>query len=189
MPLVLWLMGLGIEVTWIPPKKPQYNGTVERAQGVLQQWAEPKHWPDEVEGQRRLDWAITMQREGYRGADGKTRAERFPQLAMNPRAYRPEREEEEWCLAEVDRQLATISLVRRVGKMGQITLYGWAYTVGRRYARQNVGVRWDAQTREWCVYDERGREIQRLKPKQLDAQAIRALQVAYVKPSRQRQTS
>jgi len=36
-------------------------------------WAAPKRGPDEVEGQRRLDGTIAIQREGDRGADGKTR--------------------------------------------------------------------------------------------------------------------
>jgi len=52
------------------------------------------------------------------------RAERFPQLVMNPCSDRPEREEEEWCLAEVDRQPATISFVWQVGQTGQIPLMG-----------------------------------------------------------------
>ena len=97
-PLALWLMGLGIEVTWIPARKPQYNGVVERSQGVLQQWAEPETWRDVEEGQARLRWAIQMQRAGYRGQDGKTRVERFPGLGENPRRYRREEEEQMWCV-------------------------------------------------------------------------------------------
>ncbi len=184
--LALWWMGLGIEVVWIPPGKPQYNGVVERAQGVLQQWAEPHTWQDFQSGQARLAWAVEMQREGYRGKDGKTRLERYPELRTAGRPYRPEEEAAIWSLAEVDRRLATGSWKRKVGKTGQISLYNWAYSVGRQYARQQVFLRWDAQKREWQVRDERGDLIKTLKPKQFDAQAICNLNIAYVKPSRRK---
>jgi hypothetical protein len=186
MALALWLMGLGIEVTWIPPRRPQRNGVVERTQGVLQQWAEPKRWKSIEEGQKRLDWAVAMQREEYRGRDGKTRRERFPELGTNPRRYTSEAESEEWSLGEVDRRLATGTWGRRVGKTGQIYLYGWAYTVGRACARQHVFVSWNGESRRWRVRDAHGQEIKMLDPKHFDAEAICSLEVTYVKPSRER---
>ncbi|RLC89385.1 MAG: hypothetical protein DRI79_07060 [Chloroflexi bacterium] len=184
--LALWLMGLGIEVVWIPPGKPQYNGVVERAQGVLQQWAEPKEWRDEEEGQERLDWAVQMQRAGYRGGDGKTRMERFPQLRTNPRRYLSETEEEQWSLEEMDKRLATGQRVRKVGRTEQIYLYNRPYGVGREYARQTVFVRRDAMERVWRVTDESGQEIKVLKPKQFDRETIRSPDIAYVKPSKRK---
>ena len=186
MQLALWLMGLGIDMVWIPLRKPQKNGVVERAQGVLQQWAEPERWGSVEEGQERLQWAIQMQRAVYRGSDGKTRLERFPELPANARRYLPEAEAEMWSLAEVDRRLATGRWVRRVGKTGQIDLYNWAYSVGKQYARQQVYVRWDARERVWRVWNAEGEEIKRLVPKQFDAEAIRTLNVTYVKPSRRK---
>jgi transposase InsO family protein len=33
-PLALWLIGLGLELAWIPPRRPQRNGVVERSHGV-----------------------------------------------------------------------------------------------------------------------------------------------------------
>ena len=39
--LALWLLGLGVRMAWIPPCEPQYNGKVERSNGVTKQWAEP----------------------------------------------------------------------------------------------------------------------------------------------------
>lgn len=183
-PLALWLMGLGVEVVWIPPRKPQVNGVVERAQGVLQRWAEPRKWSDLQEGQKGLEWAIWMQREGYRGADGKTRMERFPGLRVPRAVYRPGREEEEWSLQAMDQRLATGRWMRKVNKKGQISLYNWAYSVGQKYARQKVFVRWDAGERVWRVEDERGEEIKRLTPRRFDAEAIRSLSIACVKPSR-----
>ena len=40
--LALWLIGLGIEVIWNPPRCPQANGVVERSQGTGKRWAEPE---------------------------------------------------------------------------------------------------------------------------------------------------
>ncbi len=185
--LVLWWWGLGIEVTWIPPRKPQRNGVVERSQGVLQQWAEPERWESFEEGVERLAWAVQMQREGFRGADGKTRMERYPALRSNPRTYRREQEEEHWSLEEVDRHLASWGALQRwVGKTGQITLYNRPYSVGRQHAGKAVWVKWDRDERVWVVRDREGTEIRKIVPQQFDAQAIRMLRVTYIKPSRKR---
>ena len=185
--LALWWWGLGIEVKWIPPRKPHRNGVVERSQGVLQQWAEPERWESFEEGVERLAWAVRMQREGYRGADGKTRIERYPELRSNPRTYRREKEEEIWSLEEVDRRLANWRTLRRwVGKTGQITLYNRAYSVGREHAGKEVWVKWDRSERVWVVRDRGGTELCRISPKQFDAQSIRMLRVMYIKPSRRR---
>lgn len=184
--MALWWMGFGIDVVWIPPNKPQRNGVVERSQGVLQQWSEPKKWKDIETGQERLEWAIKMQREKYRGEDGRTRLERFPELTANARKYCAAEEEKRWSLSEVDKRLATGQWTRKVGKNGQITLYNRAYSVGRRYARQEVWVNWDAQKRIWVVKDERGKVIREIAPKCFDAKAIRSMKVSYVKPSRRK---
>src|ERR671934_175688 len=36
--LALWLLGLGIELHWNPPRQPQRNGVVERSQGTGKRW-------------------------------------------------------------------------------------------------------------------------------------------------------
>ena len=40
--LALWLIGLGIEMIWNTPRRPQENGVVERSQGTAKRWAEPR---------------------------------------------------------------------------------------------------------------------------------------------------
>jgi hypothetical protein len=39
--LALWLIGLGVDMPWNHPNRPQENGVVERSQGTGQCWAEP----------------------------------------------------------------------------------------------------------------------------------------------------
>ena len=65
-PFALWLIGLGIEVIWNPPRRPQDNGVVERSQGVASNWAEPDRCRNAAELQRRLNEEDRVQRESYR---------------------------------------------------------------------------------------------------------------------------
>src|SRR5262249_60933218 len=53
-PLALWLIGLGLGVSWIPPRTPQDNGVVERSQGVAFNWAEPDRCHSVEQLQRRV---------------------------------------------------------------------------------------------------------------------------------------
>src|SRR5688500_11212947 len=39
--LALWLIGLGVDLWWNPPRRPQDNGVVERSQGTGKRWGEP----------------------------------------------------------------------------------------------------------------------------------------------------
>ncbi len=176
--LALWWWGLGIEVVWNPPRKPQWNGIVERSQGVLQQWAEPEKWHTLEEAREKLAWAVEMQRERYKGADGKTRLERYPELLHNERRYRKQEELRTWDLSQVDKWLTQRVWERKVGKNGQISLYNYAYSVGRQYAREKVHLQWDKERREWLVRDQRGQQIKTIKPKHFDAEAIWSLNIS-----------
>ena len=50
--LGLWLLGLGIELVYNPPRQPQQNGVVERSQEVGQRWADPACCSDALAGGR-----------------------------------------------------------------------------------------------------------------------------------------
>src|SRR5262249_59416637 len=39
--LACWPIGLGIELVWNPPRRPQANGAIERSQGEPKDWAAP----------------------------------------------------------------------------------------------------------------------------------------------------
>jgi hypothetical protein len=83
--LALWLIGLGVGVIWNDPCCPEENGTVERTQGVTQQWAEPQRCPGRAQLAPRLEWAVRMQREAYPALRGRTRLEAHPELARRRR--------------------------------------------------------------------------------------------------------
>jgi transposase InsO family protein len=44
--LALWLIGVGVDMIWNHPRRPQENGVIERFNGVLEQWGEPEQCPN-----------------------------------------------------------------------------------------------------------------------------------------------
>jgi hypothetical protein len=176
--LVLWLIGLGVKVVFNPPRHCTDNGVVERDHGVLVQWAEPQRAADAQDCQRRLEWAITFQRDSYPVQHGQSRRNRYPALTSNQRSYSRQTEAEHWSLDRVDAYVAQLVFYRRVDKVGRISLMSTAYLVGRPYARQDVTVQFDCDTREWVIRDDRGNELIRHETQELTTECIQHLQLA-----------
>lgn len=64
--LALWLLGLGADLVWRPPRHKHGNAVVERAHGVCQRWVEPGACRGAAELQTRLDYFSTSpQRTNY----------------------------------------------------------------------------------------------------------------------------
>jgi hypothetical protein len=97
--LALWLLGLGVRMAWIPPCEPQYNGKVERGNGVTQQWAEPSSCTSRSALQGNLDRECLIQREKYPSIAGRPRIEAFPELVRIERPYRVDSEGTLWDLS------------------------------------------------------------------------------------------
>jgi hypothetical protein len=70
---------------------------------------------------------------------------------------------------------------RRVSKVGRISLYNRDYPVGRRYARQDVHVRFDPIQRQWVIRNEAGEEIARHSAEELAPERIESLSVSHKK--------
>jgi hypothetical protein len=180
--LALWLLGLGVEVIWNRPRHPQENGTVERDQGVTQQWVEPAHCRDPQDLARRLEWAARIQRESYPAVQGRSRLAAYPALRTPVRPYERSCEDALWDVGPVERYWAGGLWRRLVCSTGQISLYDHRYSVGRPYAGQEVSVRYDAATRQWVVLDHRGVEVRRHPATQITRERIVSLTVARLKP-------
>jgi hypothetical protein len=188
-PLALWLWGLGCELVWNRPARPQQNGKVERYHGLLDTWGEPGDCADWAAWEQRLAWLVKLQREVYPAVDGKTsRLAAHPDLRTNPRVYGPE-VEAAWSLARVYTHLGQGHWRRKVGRKGQITLYHRPQSVGTAYAGQQVYVGFDPAAGTWVIQDARGQEISRRPAPELGQAAILALDVSHVKAheSRKRQ--
>jgi hypothetical protein len=173
-------------MAWIPPREPQYNGKVERSNGVAQQWAEPSSCRSRSALQARLDRECLMQRERYPSIAGRPRIEAFPELRRVERPYDADYEGTLWDLSRVDRFLGDQVLYRRANAKGAIWLYGWGRGLGRPHRHKEVCVRFDRSSREWAVTDHQGRELKRLPAEELSRERILALEVGRKRPHRQK---
>jgi len=187
----LWLIGLGIQMIWNHPHCPKENAKVERCNGLIGSWGDPATCADEAAWRCHMAHVVTVQREQYRPAgSGSTRQERFPQLATNARRYRADEEAEQFDLERVKQYLAPGRWPRLVSKIGQITLYGKAYRVGRAWSGEQVWLRFDAVTTAWVIEDRTGKELVRHAAEQITVERIRHLRVAQPRPpsKKKRQT-
>src|SRR5262249_23300792 len=87
------LTGVGTEMIWSPPRRPQANGVGERSPGVEKNWAEPWTCADANELPRRAEETDRRQREAYAGPGEQPRGQEFPGLAHAGRTYRPDLED------------------------------------------------------------------------------------------------
>jgi hypothetical protein len=184
--LALWLIGLGIEMGWIPPGQPQKNGTCERGNGVMQQWAEPAFCRTRRELQARRDREGLIQRQQYPAIGGMSRMEAYPALRHSGRPYDPAGEDAMWDLARVDRFLASGVYHRRANARGAIWLYGWGRGLGRAHRGKEVYIRFDPSARQWVVSDHQGQELKRLEAEELSRKRILSLTVGHQRPDRKR---
>lgn len=177
--LALWLIGLGIEMIWNPPRQPQKNGVIERSQGTGKRWAEPDHCrtPDELQG--RLDELDAIHRNEYPICEGKPRMTLFPDLRHSGRSYDVQQEAGTWNWNRVADHLKTYVIPHTVDSSGQVTIYRRNHYIGKAYEGQTVYNSFDPTACEWIFRDTRGNQIRTRQASELTAPSIRALQVTH----------
>jgi hypothetical protein len=176
--LALWLIGLGVAPIWNPPAQPTCNPKVERSNGLTQQWGELRTCADCAEAARRLEWVCRVQREEYPALRGRTRIEVFPTLRVPRHAYQPQQEVAMWALDRVDASLGGGRWVRRADCNGRISIYGHGRSVGRRWARQDMVVRFDTSSRCWSISSSEGEVVKVVPAEELTRETICALAVS-----------
>jgi hypothetical protein len=174
-PLALWLIGLGIDLHWNPPRRPQDNGVVERSQGLAQAWAEPGRCRSVAELQRRLDAEDHLQRAAYPYRGGRSRLQVWPALRHSGRPYGAAWEAAHWDWPRVCAELAGYAVTRRVDGSGKIGLYSGKLYVGLVNRRREVVVQLDADSRAWLITDATGRELCRRPLQEFTAEGLRHL--------------
>lgn len=158
--LALWLIGLGIEMIWNPPRQPRKNAVVERFQGVGKQWCEPATCSSANALQRRLDAMDQLQREAYPyRRSGRSRLETFPELRHSRRPYSAAWEKKHWSFSLATEHLAGYVAVRRVNSSGDVSLYDRHYYVGQQHAGREVYVSYDPSAGEWVFADAHGHQL------------------------------
>jgi len=177
--LALWLIGLGVDMIWNPPRRPQDNGVVERSQGTGKRWGEPHTCRDADELQHRLDNLDRIQREVYPSIHGRSRQEAFPQLQQRPRTFSPGWEKRAWSLALVLDHLADYSVPRRVDRKGQVSVYNRNHYVGKHYCGQTLYVTLDPVDGEWVFATPEGVQLRRKGAAEITRERIVKLQVSH----------
>lgn len=175
--LALWWIGLGIDPIWNHPHSPRENAKIERFNGLIESWGDPKRCPDLVAWQARVAWVARVQREVYPSVGNQTRLEANPALSEVGRPYEREREAQQWQLERVQQYLSRSAWSRRVDKVGRISLYNRAYPVGREHRGKEVWVRFDAANHAWVITTEGGEELRRHPADEISAQRICSLDV------------
>jgi hypothetical protein len=176
--LALWLIGLGIDMIWNDPCRPQQNGVVERSQGTAKRWAEPQACQSVAELQARLDADDQLQRERYPLARGQSRWALFPGLAHSGRPYQETDEATAWSLERVCEHLAGYAVPRRVDSQGKVSVYHRNLYVGSVHGGKDVWVQFDPEQVQWLLSDSAGCQLRSVPAPEISAEAIRRLQLA-----------
>jgi len=170
--LALWVVGLGVNVIYNRPRQSTDNGVVERAHGVAFNWVEVQLCHTTQQLQQRLNQVIHLQREVYAPSGDLPRSQRYPALYTNDRTYHPDQEATTWSYQRVAQWLAHRIFVRRVDKVGRISLFSQTYSVGRQYRGQDVTIRFDSTHYHWLIFDQQGRRLHAYAPKDVTPENI-----------------
>jgi hypothetical protein len=181
--LALWLAGLGVRLLFNPPRRPRYNGVVERSHGVTKGWAEVASCHSVCELQARVDDLDGIQRQEYRVRNGKSRWELFEGLRLKARDYSPRWERCNWREDLARQYLAGQVAMRQVDCQGKAKVYARGYHVGVIHKHQTCSVQYDPEANEWVFGSPDGAQWCRHSAEQITAARIRSLNVS-AKPSR-----
>lgn len=175
--LALWLIGLGVEMIWIPPRQPQKTGVVERCQGVGKNWTEPRTCDGPQQLQQRLNHMDHVQREKYPHLERKSRMQAYPQLAWSRRAYDRAWEAKHWSMKKVLDHLSGYLVTRRVDNGGTISIYNRNYYVGQHHKRKEIYVYLDPLQITWVASDPGGEQLRVYPAEQISKERIMRLDV------------
>jgi hypothetical protein len=148
-PLHLWLLALGVQLSFGRPNQPRDQAVTERSH---QTW-----WAQVVLGQHfaGLDslWQALERRRTFLNEDlpceslgGSPPLIAFPQARQPRRRYRPEWEEDLLDLERIYHFLGQCRWFRRSSKVGTVSMGGHNYSLGKNWYNAEVEVRFDPQT-------------------------------------------
>lgn len=173
----MWSIGLGIEMIWNTPRRPQENGVVERSQGTADRWCEPWTCDTPEELQARLERMDRLYRDEYPYQGRRSRSEVFPGLAHSGRPYAPEAEPGSWDWGRVTDHLSGYAVARLVDHRGRVSIYNRSRNIGRIHQGKRVYVMYDPESNEWVFADAEGHYLSRKPADELSAERVLALDV------------
>jgi hypothetical protein len=176
--LALWLVGLGVDLLFNPPRQPQCNGVVEKSQDTGQRWCEPHRCATAAQLQARLDTMDRIQREEYPSLRGRSRTCVFPELGHPPRPYSASWERRAWDVGRARDYLGGFVAVRQANKQGQVSIYARRASVGARHRGQPVVVQYDPDGQAWLLSDVEGRLLREVPAPEISRERILAVDIA-----------
>lgn len=173
--VVLWWIGLGINVIQNRPAVPQDNGIVEGLQGILKSWVNPSIHNSIEQLQTRIDKESHFQRCIYRmpgkKKQNKTRMELHPDLEKNTRVYDPKL----FSMQKVYDYLSDQVWERQVKASGDVKIWGTSIYIGKAHARWTVYVTFDPLEKQWMVRKADGKILKESKNGVPTEQEIKSL--------------
>jgi len=149
--LHLWLIGLGVEVSFTRKRQPTDHALIERTHQTLtwqallgQTWTDQAALWTGLDERREVLNTILPSR-----ALGQPPLTAYPTAEHSGRSYRPEWEAELLDLRRVGDYLASGEWFRQTNRHGQWSLGTHWYNLGRQFARQELAITFDQQTWEW----------------------------------------
>ena len=173
--LALWVIGLGVEMHWNTPNRPQENGVIERSQGLAKTWGEPSRCQTVRQFQNRINREDRLQREKYPSIDGLPRMTAYPDLRHSGRVYSLAWEQRHWDWSRVLVHLSGYAVQRRVDSSGKIGLYSGKLYVGTLHKGRGVYVQIDPDRIEWIVSNPKGQQLRCIPAEEMKPRAIRTL--------------
>jgi transposase-like protein len=175
---VLWLAGLGIEHEIA--KSAPANGCVERFHRTwFDRVIKGSSYDDlselQTSSDQALDWINEDLPSRGRNCQGRPPLQAYPKARSPRRSFTPDKELQAFSMQRVYDFLANQHWWRTISKVGQTSIGGHIYSVGLKYARQDVKFTFDAQTAEFVVKDAQDVEIKRITPKNLTVEEITGL--------------
>ncbi|MEL7421578.1 MAG: hypothetical protein AAFN81_01240 [Bacteroidota bacterium] len=169
--VLLWWIGLGIEVRQNDPASPQQNGMVEGLQNICYRWVNPAKYDDIGALQEALDEVAHIQRGIYKmPAKGyTTRMKLYPQLETNPRGYYGA---EHFEFERVKSYLSQQVWERAIASRGIVKFMGHRIYVGYRMAHQRVCIIFDPLEELWLIKSVSGKLLKTYNHRIVNPDAI-----------------
>ncbi len=147
--LILWWIGLGIDVTLNHPGCPQENGTVEGLQGISYRWVNPAKYSSASDLQEAMNEISRRQRETYRirALGDKTRKQLYPKLESNPNTY----QQDHFNVDLVKKYLAQYVFIRRISTNAIVNFACQDINVKYKHRNQNCTVTFSPDENHWIV--------------------------------------
>lgn len=171
----LWLLALGVSLTFGRPNQATDQGMTERSHQL---------WDAQcLQGQQYDTWqdlylALRRRRDFLNrdlpcsSLDNQPPLQAFPEAAHSHRPYRPEWEAELLDVTRVHEYLTQGRWFRLVSKDGTFSLGGQVYYIGAQCARQQLEITFDADQQQLLCHDEAGQFIKNLAIQSLTIETL-----------------